>query len=147
METKIGNVNRDRYEALVQQAHTVVETLSSCQFELGDIALEIEPIQRPESNGPAAVYNTLRAFADEISIDFITLLDYRMVASAWPKGERPATKSPWTIYKTLAHLPGRFEVIQHPPRIRVPVGSAGPATLLHELPDIGHGFPKRPRNG
>lgn len=113
MRDKIGNVSRRRYDTLVRRARDVVETMTSCQFEIGDIALEIQPIQDHHGRD-AGVYTALRMFADDIDVEFTTLLTYREVASKWPKSQR-RTKAVWTVYRHLAHRDERFEVIKNPP--------------------------------
>ncbi|RBM17953.1 hypothetical protein DI005_20710 [Prauserella sp. PE36] len=110
---KIGHVTARRYRALVEQAGHDVEELTSRQFALGDMALGIEPLHaRPGGN--EGVYATLQAFADDIGVEFRTLLNYRAVAAAWPKRRR-VTKASWTVYQRLAHAPRRFEIIKDPP--------------------------------
>ncbi|MER7859111.1 DUF6192 family protein [Amycolatopsis japonica] len=114
MATKIGNVTQQRYMKLVDKAIKTVQTLTDCQFDLGYIAVEIEPIQPIGGSHGADVYDTLGKFADEIGVEFSTLLTYRDVASRWPKSKRSKHAS-FTVHKHLAHLENRFELIRNPP--------------------------------
>ncbi|WP_410585493.1 DUF6192 family protein [Amycolatopsis sp. lyj-108] len=114
MAIKVGNVTQRRYEKLVEKAVKTVQALTDCQFDLGYIAVEIEPIQPVGGTHGAEVYDTLSKFADEIGVEFTTLLTYREVASRWPKSKR-SKKASFTVHKHLAHLENRFELIHQPP--------------------------------
>jgi hypothetical protein len=74
MTNKLGNVSAQRWSILVREARGAVETLSRCQFQLGDIALEIEPIQPVGGAHGENVGDTLRRFAEEIGEEYATLI-------------------------------------------------------------------------
>jgi len=107
-----GHVTTRRYAQLLERAHQVVESMTMGQFELGDIALEIEPIQTKGSHGEH-VYQVLEAFADELGIPLNTLLEYRMVAAAWPRRHRDAGTC-WSVHRELRSVNGRFDIIKNP---------------------------------
>ncbi|GAA4994728.1 hypothetical protein GCM10023205_79500 [Yinghuangia aomiensis] len=54
MWEQVGQVSRERFEQLVAQAGELVEQVTRSQLELGDMALEIEPIQAPDDARPAS---------------------------------------------------------------------------------------------
>lgn len=114
METRIGNVTKRRWNTLVKDGRKAVSLLTQCQFRLGDIALEIEPMLPKGGQHGAEVYPTLQMFADEIGIEFATLINYRSVASAWPEKKRVDGAS-WTVHRALASMPNRFSLIKRPP--------------------------------
>ncbi|MGK5556226.1 hypothetical protein ACSNOI_31880 [Actinomadura kijaniata] len=47
----IGQVTAERYEQLVAKARELVESMSQAQFVLGDLALEIEPMNPAHTGG------------------------------------------------------------------------------------------------
>ncbi|WP_370948829.1 DUF6192 family protein [Amycolatopsis sp. cg5] len=120
MVSGIGHVTKARYELLLDRAIKAIESVGGHQFELGDIALEIEPMNRVGEAG-GGVYDTLRTFADDIGVEFSTLLGYRMTAAAWPSGKRRLDLGSFTVHRTMAHLDRRFQLIKKPtlnPRTR-----------------------------
>lgn len=50
---KVGNVSQQRYEQIVAELRQVVEQQTQGQFTIGDRALEIEPMRRPEDGSQA----------------------------------------------------------------------------------------------
>jgi Family of unknown function (DUF6192) len=114
INNKIGAVTSRRYSVLREQAIDAVQTMTDCQFRLGDIALEIEPMLPVGGNHGEHVYATLTQFAQEVGIEFPTLLTYRNVASRWPKQRRRRTVC-FTVHRELAHLDNRFDLIRTPP--------------------------------
>ncbi|SEG95104.1 hypothetical protein SAMN04489712_1662, partial [Thermomonospora echinospora] len=114
MADKIGNVTERRFDTLVDRAHDMVQTMTSHQFAIGDMALEIEPIRRPRSGRDEGIHASLRLFADEIGETFDTVLTWRWVADAWPADQRRADVS-YSVHRVMASHPDRFKLIRKPP--------------------------------
>ncbi|MEV0068821.1 MULTISPECIES: DUF6192 family protein [unclassified Amycolatopsis] len=106
-------MSKRRYRPLAKRASKHLEDQAASQFALGDMALELEPM-RSQSGGNGGVYEALQVFADDIGLEFRTLLDYRAVAAAWPQ-QRRSVKASWSVYQRMAYLPDRFKVIKDPP--------------------------------
>lgn len=45
MAQSVGSVLRERFDELVGQTLRLVEVMTNCQFAIGDMALEIEPMR------------------------------------------------------------------------------------------------------
>ncbi|MGI5162699.1 DUF6192 family protein [Microbispora sp. CA-102843] len=111
---EIGHVTERRFNDLVDRARDLMKAMTSHQFVIGDMALEIEPM-RPAGMGQGeGVYASLRLFADEIGEASETVMKWRWVAHAWPMGQRCEDVS-YTVYRVLAPHPDRFELIRQPP--------------------------------
>lgn len=121
MPEKIGNVSKRRYDQLVTEGRNLVEQQSRCQFELGDRALEIEPLQPRGGAHPGqgvellSVTDGIAMYAQDIGLAASTIMDYRWVASRWPTGQRVGTVSHY-IHKVLAGHDNRYALIQKPPK-------------------------------
>lgn len=115
---KIGSVSTERYRQLVDRGRQLVGVLTGCQFALGDLALEIEPMRSWGGSVPgSAVIATLELFAEEIGVPYKTVDTYRWVSSRWP-AERRDPAVGWTVHKTLAAIHDedeRFAAIGNPP--------------------------------
>jgi hypothetical protein len=72
---------------------------------LGDSALEIAPMG--DTNGNNGSEANLRRYADEIGVEYHSLLSYRQVAQAWPLNTRVSS----TAWKVHQQLMGRKELI------------------------------------
>lgn len=136
MTGMVGSVTRQRYDELVKLGRDWVETMSSVQWQLGDAAMEIEPMRSYGGTNPSGseelftVSEAIRMFAEDIGLAYTTIRDYRWVASRWPKEHRRADVS-HAIHKTLASLPDgqeRFEAVDNPP----PHPRGGPARWTHD---------------
>lgn len=123
MPTMIGHVSQERYEQIITRGRELVELQTRSQFELGDLALEIEPMQPHGGAHPDrgevlfGVLESLQSFADDLAIPVKTLETYRWVASRWPAQHR-RHEVPYYIHKTLASLRDdeeRWERITKPP--------------------------------
>jgi hypothetical protein len=123
MPTMIGHVSQERYEQIITRGRELVELQTRSQFELGDLALEIEPMQPHGGAHPYrgealfGVLESLQLFADDLAIPVKTLETYRWVASRWPARHR-RHGVPYYIHKTLASLRDdeeRWERITKPP--------------------------------
>ncbi|WP_053698502.1 hypothetical protein [Streptomyces sp. NRRL F-5755] len=83
MAESVGSVLRDRFEELVVQSLKLVQVMTSCQFAVGDMALEIEPLRRHGGHLPVegediqSVEASLRIFAESIGLSFHTVRTYR----------------------------------------------------------------------
>lgn len=115
---KIGSVSTERYRQLVDRGRQLVGVLTGCQFALGDLALEIEPMRSWGGSVPGStVIATLELFAEEIGVPYKTVDTYRWVSSRWP-AERRDPAVGWTVHKTLAAIHDedeRFAAIGNPP--------------------------------
>lgn len=100
---KVGHVSERRYQELVERALKLMETITSCQFAIGDMAVQIEPVHERPGGIPSGVYESLRHFANDIAVEFETLLAWRYVANAWPKSRR-VKHIPFGVYKQLAGM-------------------------------------------
>ncbi|MEV0257257.1 DUF6192 family protein [Streptomyces sp. NPDC050732] len=132
----VGSVTRQRYDALVGLGRDWVEAMGSVQWQLGDAALEIEPMRSYGSTNPLGseelftVSEAIRMFAEDVGLAYSTVRDYRWASSHWPK-ERRRTDVSHTIYKVLASIPGeqeRFEAVSNPP----PHPRGDPARWTHD---------------
>ncbi|MER5424408.1 DUF6192 family protein [Streptosporangium roseum] len=114
MANKIGNVTQRRFDDLVDQTRDMVQTMTSLQFAVGDMALEIQPIRHAHTGHDDGIYAALRVFADEIGEVFDTVRTWRYIAAAWPKDQRRADAS-YTVHRVMAYRPDRFTLIGQPP--------------------------------
>ncbi|TMR09245.1 RacO protein [Nonomuraea turkmeniaca] len=123
MPTMIGHVTQERYDQIVTRGRELVELQTRSQFQLGDLALELEPIQphggAHPNQGEAlfGVLESLQLFADDLAIPVKTLETHRWVASRWPAQHRQAGV-PYYIHKTLASIRDdeeRWARIANPP--------------------------------
>lgn len=120
MVEHVGEVTRARYDEIVEQAIELVEAQTVAQFQFGDWALEIEPIQ-PQGgqhshlpDGIPSAGEVLHDFAETIGLAFKTLEQYRYVADRWPKDTRRVGVS-HAVHRILAKHQDRFELIDSPP--------------------------------
>lgn len=103
----VGQVSVGRYQQLVERVRELVEQHRRVQFEVGDIALEIEPMQQVGGSSAADEAFTVRAslqrLADDTGIPFSTIRTRRWVASRWPVERRRAGVS-FGVHKILASI-------------------------------------------
>lgn len=116
---RVGAVTKDRFAQIVADARQLVTQNTVNQFQIGDWALEIEPLQthggqRPEEPGFAGVESVLHLFAEEIGLATSTVLHYRWVSSRWPKEERVSGVS-HHVHDVMSSVPNRFDVLAAPP--------------------------------
>lgn len=114
MTTAIGTVTKTRYRQLQKEGKRIVQLQTEGQWRLGDIALEICPIQQVGGEHGEVVTATIYEYAESIGIPGATLMDYRWVASRWP-AETRVRGIVWTIHSHLASLKNRVRMIEHPP--------------------------------
>ncbi|MEV8023031.1 DUF6192 family protein [Streptomyces sp. NPDC086554] len=100
-----------RYSELVSDGTELVERARALQFELGDLALDVEPLNAGQVPDPSL----LGKFAEAVGIQPASLARYRRVAAAWPQDKRDARTS-WSVHAILAGHPDRFDLIKHPPQ-------------------------------
>lgn len=67
---------------------------------LGDAALEIAPMRDHTGPGNGELKN-LRQYADELGIEYNSLMSYRQVAATWPINNRVSNTS-WKVHQQLA---------------------------------------------
>ncbi|MEU8134985.1 DUF6192 family protein [Streptodolium elevatio] len=102
----VGHVSKERFEELLQRGRELVDRVARSQLELGDMALEIEPMG-PWGGGHAAadeqvytVESAIGMFAEGLGLATSTVLGYRWTASRWPAEQR----RPGVSYSVLAAL-------------------------------------------
>ncbi|MEV6948201.1 DUF6192 family protein [Streptomyces sp. NPDC051172] len=100
----------ERHAEIVKEGTKLVRRASAVQFTLGDLALDVAPLQESHSHEP----RPLAEFAKALGISAASLARYRRVAAAWPQGKRDARTS-WSVHAILSSHPERFELIKHPP--------------------------------
>ncbi|AZM57371.1 hypothetical protein DMA15_00100 [Streptomyces sp. WAC 01529] len=116
----VGSVTRSRYEGLVAASLELVELSTRCQFDLGDIALEIEPMRARGGSSPDGggelftVKQSLTMFAEDVGLAYSTVCGHRWVAGQWPVEHRSKDAS-HEVHRILASGPNPFERIKHPP--------------------------------
>lgn len=113
----VGHVSQHRWQQLVAECREAVEAQTRIQWQLGDAALEIEPIQTGGSSAnelEPGVAETLGVFAEEVGVELSTLQQYRTTAGRWPK-KRRRKHVPFSVHQLLNGLSDRFEVIGDPP--------------------------------
>jgi hypothetical protein len=115
----VGAVTKDRFAQIVGEARELIAEQSRIQFQIGDWALEIEPLQphggqRPGDPGVDGVGSVLHDFAEEIGVAPATVVYYRWVSSRWPKEKRVTGVSHY-VHEIMAAVPERFELLAAPP--------------------------------
>lgn len=110
----VADYGAEKWNNLVHRGREIVDTQGATQFAVGDIALEIAPQPPPGKRLPAATYNLLGIYAEEVGLERERLEEYRLVSAAWPE-ERRNRDVCWTVHSILSHKPNRFELIQNPP--------------------------------
>lgn len=116
----VGRVSAERYRELVNVGRELAASLSTNQFPLGDVALEIEPMGPSGGSRPhdkASVMVALEMFAADIGVALRTVETYRWVSSRWPARRRVPGVS-FTVHRTLASIPSdrkRWAAIGDPP--------------------------------
>jgi hypothetical protein len=91
----------NEYSRMVKAAQVKLASQSQANWDLGDIALNIEPIYGEE---------TLQRLVDDIGIEYKTLLDYRWVAQAYEESERSGNS--WTVHQVFAGQPDRVALVR-----------------------------------
>lgn len=120
MSELVGKVTAQRYQELVELGRQLAKSLSTSQFQLGDVALEIEPMGPAGGSRPhnaARVMTALEMFAQDIGVRLRTVETYRWVSSRWPARRRVPQVS-FTVHRTLASIPAdrkRWAAIADPP--------------------------------
>lgn len=95
---------------LIRRGRELVKRESQLQFILGDLVLEVAPVDAPLPQRERA----LDGIADALQMSPGTLRRYRRVAAAWPHDKRSKGAS-WSMHSILASHPRRFDLIGHPP--------------------------------
>jgi len=126
MSEQIGNVTRDRYDAIVIEIRALVQQRNRTQFVIGDRALEIEPLRSQGGSQPArsevaySFTETLQMFADDTGCTLNQVRRWRWISSRWPKGQR-RDEVPHYVHGILAAISEpevRFAKIAEPPLIK-----------------------------
>lgn len=85
------------YESLVKQGRQAAKS----QWTIGDLAIKVE-VNYGEGD--------IQQYAEDIGVDYRTLLDYRTVARAYLKSER--SELPWSVHRVLASQDDRIELVK-----------------------------------
>jgi hypothetical protein len=118
----VGKVSQERYDQAVAEGRELVAAMARCQWRLGDLAAEIEPMRphggsSPEAGEGFGVHESLARFAEDIGLSYATVRTYRWVSSRWPVEHRDPEVS-FTVHKILAGIAdvgARFEAVANPP--------------------------------
>ncbi|MGW9210989.1 DUF6192 family protein [Embleya sp. NPDC055664] len=123
MSERVGHVSGERFEELLRLGRELVDRVARSQMELGDMALEIEPLG-PWGGGQAApdeevytVESAVGMFAEGLGLATSTVLRYRWTASRWPVEHRLPGVS-YSVFMALASIPDereRFATLADPP--------------------------------
>ena len=89
------------YDTAVSRGRRVVATQSKINWSLGDIAATVKPTYGDE---------TIQRLADDIGVEYRTLLDMRRVADAYSVSERSEVS--WTVHQVFASEADRAELVQ-----------------------------------
>ncbi|GIH97966.1 DUF6192 family protein [Planobispora siamensis] len=122
--TMVGHVALERYQELVERTRQLVETVGRAQFEIGDNALEIAPMQERGGSHPLAgiddtydISEILATFADDVGLAAATIKEYRWTSSRWPAQYRQVGVS-HKVHRILAAISdeqARWRQITRPP--------------------------------
>ncbi len=127
-----STVNK-RYSELVGEGTELVKRARAVQFRLGDLALDVEPMDERRVQDPSL----LGELAKAVGIRPTSLARYRRVAAAWPQGKRDARTS-WSVHAILVGHPDRFALIKHPPREQTTGWTCEAARTAMRAPRIAH---------
>lgn len=114
MPSLVTNYRADEWDSLVGRGRKLVGSESSSQWALGDIGLEMVPLPPKGTRLPMKAYKLLASYAEEVGLERERFEEYRLVAGAWPKGERDK-KVCWAVHAILSHRHDRFELLKNPP--------------------------------
>ncbi|WP_436776628.1 DUF6192 family protein [Yinghuangia sp. YIM S09857] len=110
----VGHVSKERFEELLRRGRELVDRVTRSQLELGDMALEIEPMGTwggEHAAGEEQVYTVESAigmFAEGLGLATSTVLSYRWTASRWPVERRRPGVS-YSVFEVLASIPDAAE--------------------------------------
>jgi len=103
-ENEIVLPGTERWNYLVKQANVLIDKtskyISKRNWHVGDAALEIHPINNKPGPSIHDTYVNLQRFADEISIGFDSILQYRNVSDKWKFNNR-LLECTWTTHLVL----------------------------------------------
>ncbi|MGW7241575.1 hypothetical protein [Streptomyces sp. NPDC054804] len=96
MAGMVGGVTRQRYDELVKLGRDWAETMSSIQWQLGDAAMEVEPVRACGGTNPSGseelftVSETIRMFAEDVAWP----TPRSGTTGGWPRAGRRNTGGP-----------------------------------------------------
>jgi hypothetical protein len=127
MSLMVGQITQEQYEQLVAEGREVMAQITRGQFQIGDMALLIAPMQSHGGHQALAageegmgVAGLVARFAADLDLAPSTMQDYRWVSSRWPKEWRVAGVC-HTVHKILAAEPDeqtRWSILASPPEGR-----------------------------
>lgn len=98
------------YEELVAEGQAIVLAQSRSNWELGDLAVEVvgEAGSSEDNDGRGG---GLKAYAEDIGVEYESLAKYRQVSTAFPKLDPRPTSVPWTCYRMCYKADDRDKLI------------------------------------
>jgi hypothetical protein len=105
-----GNPRTTFTADLLEAGRRLAARVNGHQWELGDLALRVEPVGSHGGIATGAEFR-LRVFANEIDVAFKTLNECRHVAGKWASDSRCLDSASWSVHQALASLDDRAEVI------------------------------------
>lgn len=104
-------MSNDEWKALVQKGkQAATADRGGAAFELGDLALAVEPVGGEGTH--TGGLDRLAKYAAAVEVPFNTLRGYRQVAAAWPADIRDIS-IPWRVHQALASEPDRAVLIRN----------------------------------
>jgi hypothetical protein len=91
-----------KYETAVARARKVMAAVNRSNWTLGDIALAVETVTYGEG--------TIQRLADDISVDYKSLLNMRTVSKAYATSDR--SENSWTVHMVFAGQKDRAELVK-----------------------------------
>lgn len=107
------------WKSLVAAGRKAVAREADAKWELGDLALEVEP--KGKRGAHTGALERLREYADEIGIEPDQLRQYRDVAAAWSDATRVASAS-WSAHRELMAEPDRAKYLRDLAKRQPPEG-------------------------
>lgn len=107
------------WNALVRDGKRAVAREQDAKWELGDLALEVEP--KAKSGERTGSLERLEKYANEIGLEREALAAYRTVAAAWPASTRVPAAS-WSAHRELASQPDRAKYLRGLAKRKPPEG-------------------------
>lgn len=118
MSTMVGSVSKRRYNQIVKEGRKLVAEQTRIQWEIGDLALEIEPMGdhggAHSADAAFSVTAAIAMFAEDIGLAAKTVETYRWVSSRWEPEER-FDGVPHRVHRAFTNRDDRIKLMTHPP--------------------------------
>jgi hypothetical protein len=125
MSVMVGQVTAERYRELVAEGRQAVEAMGAFQWRLGDIAVEICPMQPHGGQQRSAsgeegllISSVLAEYAEDVGLSAHSVENFRWTSSRWPRERRVAGIS-YTVHRILGSEGDehkRFSLLAGPPK-------------------------------